>query len=90
MANKKASVVSPKLTEAEQELVSHMEHGYQLETDSLGANLTLRRLKDDETVRPASANRATVKALEERGLISARKGHDPLAIMWHLNTKRKK
>jgi hypothetical protein len=52
MAKKKAHSAPPKLSEAEQELVSHMEHGYQLETDSLGANLALRRLKDDEVVRP--------------------------------------
>jgi hypothetical protein len=37
----------------------------------------LRRLKDDEVVRPASANRNTVKPLEERSLISAGKGPDP-------------
>ncbi|MCU1302125.1 MAG: hypothetical protein JWQ87_2409, partial [Candidatus Sulfotelmatobacter sp.] len=41
MAKKKAHSATPKLTEAEQELVSHMEHGYQLETDSLGSNLAL-------------------------------------------------
>ena len=47
-----------------------MENGHQLETDSLGGDPVLRRLKDDEVVRPPSANRNTVKALEERGLIS--------------------
>jgi hypothetical protein len=73
MAKKKAHSATPKLTEAEQELVSHMEHGYQLETDSLGSNLALRRLKDDEVVRPASANRNTAKALKGRGPISATK-----------------
>ena len=49
MAKKKAVTVPPKLTEAEQDLIWHMEHGYQLETDSLGGNPVLRRLKDDES-----------------------------------------
>jgi hypothetical protein len=38
MAKKKAANVSPKLTEGEQDLLSQMEGGYQLETDSLGNN----------------------------------------------------
>jgi len=32
MAKKQAGAVLPKLTEAEQDLIWHMEHGYQLET----------------------------------------------------------
>ena len=60
-----------------------MEHGYQLETDSLGGDPVLRS-KDGEVVRPASANRNTVKALEDHGLIVQGKGHDPLRIEWHL------
>jgi hypothetical protein len=36
MAKKQAGAVLAKLTEAEQDLIWHMEHGYQLETDSLG------------------------------------------------------
>jgi hypothetical protein len=90
VAKKKARSAPPKLTEAEQELLSHLENGYQVETDSLGANPVLRRLKDDEIVRPASANRNTVKALEERGLISSSKGRDPLTIVWRINTRSKK
>ena len=90
MAKKKTGSVPPKLTEAEQDLVWHMEHGYQLETDSLGGDPVLRRLKDDEVVRPASANRNTVKALEERSLISAGKSPTPLTIVWRRNTKTKK
>jgi hypothetical protein len=61
-----------------------MENGYQLVTDSLGGHPVLRRLNDDEVLRPASANRNTVKALEERGLISRGKGRDPLTIGWHI------
>ena len=37
---------------------------YQLETDSLGGNPVLRRLKDNEEIRPLSANRNTIKAME--------------------------
>ncbi len=89
-AKKKAGAVLPKLTEAEQDLISHMEDGYQLETDSLSGDPVLRRLKDDQVVRPASANRNTVKALEERGLIRSGKGRAPLTIAWHVKTKAKK
>jgi len=45
-----------------------------LETDSLGGNPVLRRSKDDEGIRPLSANRNTIKAMEQRGLISPGKG----------------
>lgn len=89
LATKKADAARgghglPELTDAEQDLVSHMEHGYQLETDSLGGNPVLRRSKDDEVIRPLSANRSTIKALEERGLIAAGKGREPLTIVWRL------
>lgn len=72
----------PKLSETELDLLWHMEHGYQLETNSLGSDPVLRNLKDDEVVRPASANRSTIEALEERGLISQSKSRDPLKIVW--------
>ena len=52
MAKKKAASLLPKLTEAEQDLLSHIQDGYQLETDSLGGKPVLRRLKDDEKIRP--------------------------------------
>ena len=86
MAKKKSAKVLTKLTEAEQDLVSHMEHGWQLETDSLGGNPTLRRVKgkDNEVTRPMSANRNTVKALEARGLIIPGKARDPLKIVWRM------
>jgi hypothetical protein len=67
MAKKKAANLLPKLTETEQDLLSHIQDGYQLETDSLGGNPVLRRLKDNEEIRPLSANRNTIKALEQRG-----------------------
>jgi hypothetical protein len=88
MPKKKERSILPKLTEAEQDLLTHMEQGYQLETDSLGRNPILRRLKDDEVIRPLSANRNTIKALEERGLIHSGKGRDPLTMVWHTNKKR--
>ena len=80
--------VGLKLTAAEEDLVSHMEHGFQLETDSLGGDPVLR-LENGEVVRPASANRNTVKALEERGLIVQGKGGDPLKIVWRLDKPKK-
>jgi hypothetical protein len=78
-----------KLTEVEQNLLSHMQEGYQLETDSLGGDPILRRLKDNELIRPLSANRNTIKAMEQRGLISPGKGRDPLTIAWRLKKKIK-
>jgi len=76
------------LSDAEKDLVSHMETGWQLETDSLGGCPVLRNLKSDEVVRPASANRNTVKALEERGLIAPGNGEEPLKILWWMKEKK--
>jgi hypothetical protein len=78
------------LTETEQDLLWHMQNGYQLETDSLLRDPVLRRLKDDEVIRPMSANRSTIKAMEERGLISSEKSDDPLKIVWRVNNKTHK
>lgn len=88
MPKKKAANITPKLTEGEQDLLTHMEHGYQLETDSLGGNPVLRKLKDGEVIRPLSANSSTVKALQERKLIHAVKGRDPLTTVWRLSKKQ--
>lgn len=87
MARKKAATVTPKLTGGERDLLSQMEDGYQLETDSLGGNPVLRKLKDGEVIRPLSANASTVKALQGRGLIHDTKGRDPLTIVWRLSRK---
>jgi hypothetical protein len=87
MAKKKAANLPSKLTDAEQDLLSHIQDGYELETDSLGGNPVLRRLKDNEEIRPLSANRNTVKALERRGLITPGKGRDLLTIGWSLKRK---
>ena len=92
MAKKRAASVasaSPKLTETEGDLLSHIQGGYQLETDWLGGNPVLRRLKANEIIRPLSANRSTVEAMEQRGLISPGKGRDPLTIAWRLKKKTK-
>jgi len=43
--------IRAELSEVEQDLVSHMERGWRLETDSLDGNPTLRNLKSDEVVR---------------------------------------
>jgi hypothetical protein len=88
MAKKKVASVPAKLTEVEQDLLSHIQDGYQLETDSLGSNPVLRRSKDNEEIRPLSANRNTIKALEQRALISPGKGRDPLTIVWRLKKKQ--
>lgn len=87
MPKKKTANLALKLTEGEQDLLSQIEDGYQLETDSLGGNPLLRRLKDGDVIRPASANASTVRALQERGLIHAAKGRDPLSIVWRLSKK---
>jgi hypothetical protein len=84
---KKAADVPPKLSETEQDLLLHIQDGYQLETDSLGGNPVLRRLKDNEQIRALSANRNTIKAMERRGLITPGKGRDPLSIVWRLRKK---
>jgi hypothetical protein len=87
VAKKTTANVLPTLTETEQDLLSHIQDGYQLETDSRGSNPVLRRLKDNEEIRPLSANRNTIKAMEQRGLISPGKGRDALTILWRLNKK---
>jgi hypothetical protein len=89
MAKKKPPDLLPKLTETEQDLLSHIQDGYQLETDSLGGNPVLRRSKSNEEMRPLSANRNTIKALEQHGLISPSKGRQPLTIAWRLKKKIK-
>ena len=88
MAKKKVANVPPKLTEVEKDLLSHIQDGYQLETDSLGSDPVLRRSKDNEEIRPLSANRNTIKAMERRGLITPGKGRDPLTIGWRLKKKQ--
>jgi hypothetical protein len=87
MAKKKAANLLPKLTETEQDLLSQIQDGYQLETDSLGGNPVLRRVKDNEEIRPLSANRNTIKAMERRGLIGPSKGRNPLTLVWRLKNK---
>ena len=89
MAKKKAASLPPKLTEVEEDLLSHIQNGFELETDSLGGNPVLRRLKDNEEIRPLSANRSTVKAMERRGLISPGRGRDLLTIVWRLKRNMK-
>jgi hypothetical protein len=89
MPKKKAASIPPKLTDTEQDLLWHMEHGYQLETDSLGGNPVLRRVKDDEVIRPLSANRNTITAMQKRELITPGKSRDPLTIVWRVGKSPK-
>ena len=83
-----ACAISSSLSDTEQDLLSHLQNGYELETDSLGGDPLLRGAKDKEVIRPLSATPNTVKALEERGLISRVKGSDPLRIVWRLRKKK--
>jgi hypothetical protein len=85
--NKKANV-PPKLSEPEEDLLAHMQQGYQLVTDLLGGDPILRRQKDDVVIRPLSVNRNTIKALQEQGFIIPAKGKDPLTISWRVNRKK--
>ena len=48
------------LTETEQDLLSHLQNGYQLETDSLGQEPMLRHTEDNQVMRSLSATRNTV------------------------------
>lgn len=88
MPKNKVNTVLPNLTDSERGLLSQLEEGYQLETDSLGNDPVLRRLKDNKVLRPADANASTVKALRQRGLIRPGKGHDPLTITWRLKAAK--
>jgi hypothetical protein len=56
MSRENGANVAPKLTEGEQDLIIEMENGYQIQTDCLGGNPVLRRLKDGESV---SSNAST-------------------------------
>ena len=73
------------LSETEQDLLRHLQNGYELETDTLGGDVLLRQPKGKEVIRALSATRNTVKALEDRGLIVSAKGDDPLRIIFRLN-----
>ncbi len=52
-------------------------------------NPVLRRSKDNEEIRPLSANRNTIKAMERHGLITPGKGRDLLTIVWRLKKRIK-
>lgn len=76
-----------KLSAREQDLLWHMAHNYQLETSSLWDNPILRRMKDNTELR-ATANRSTIEALEERGLIAvAKDGTVFNPTVWRLTSK---
>jgi hypothetical protein len=62
----------PKLSKTEEDLLWHMQHGYELETSSLWDNPILRNPKDNTEVR-ATANRGTIEALQKSGLIGVAK-----------------
>jgi hypothetical protein len=76
---------APKLTKAEEDLLGHLERGYQLESGPLGSDPVLRNLKDDSVVRATSANQGTIKALEGRGLIQSET--EGLTTIWRSKGK---
>lgn len=79
----------PKLSKTENDLLWHLQHGYELETSSLGDNPILRRLKDNTEVR-ATANRRTIEGLQQRGLIAVAKAGGVLnPTVWRLTAKAK-
>ena len=77
------------LSETEIDLLQHLQRGYEIETDTLGGDVLLRRAKDEAAMRPLSATRNTIEALQERGLIAPAKSADPLRIAWRLQTGTK-
>jgi hypothetical protein len=79
---KKASKLPAKLSKTEENVLAHLTHGYQLEVTGAEGAPVLRRIKDNEIVRPAGVNRSTIRALEERGLICAAEGEDKLTTIW--------
>ena len=81
-APKRKPNLPAQLTEVQEDLLNHLQEGYQIETSSLEEGPVLRRLKDNTVLRTASANRSTIAALEERGLIEQVKGPDPLTMVW--------
>jgi len=89
MPRKKDNKGLTKLSEAELDLVSHIEQDYELETDLLGSNPLLRHLKNGKVIRPVSATQNTIKALEQRGVIAPAKGREPLSLVWLLTKKSK-
>jgi hypothetical protein len=77
------------LSETELDLLRHLQKGYQIDTDTLGGDVMLRGPKDEETIRPLSATRNTIEALQGRGLIAPDKSADPLRVAWRLGTGTK-
>jgi hypothetical protein len=73
------------LSETELDLLRHLQKGYEIQTDTLGGDVLLRRARGEEPIRPLSATRNTVKALEERGLVAQTESHDPLRVDWRLS-----
>jgi len=77
----------PKLTPTEEDLLAHLENGYQLESSSLERGPLLRNLKDNSLVRATSANQGTIRALEERGLVHAKA--EGLTTIWRATNRSK-
>jgi hypothetical protein len=79
----------PKLSKREDDLLSHMRNGYQLQTSLWWDNPILRHLKDNIEVR-STANRGTIETLQRQGLIAmAKEGSVLNPTVWRLTSKGK-
>jgi hypothetical protein len=78
------------LSETELDLLRDLQKGYEIDTDTLGGDVLLRGPKDEEAIRPLSATRNTIEALQERGLIAPAKTAEPLRVAWRLGTGTKR
>jgi hypothetical protein len=87
--NNTSTIANPKQEVNRHGIAHGVSTGFETQELALSAATpVLRRLKDDEVVRPPFANRNTVRALEDRGLIVAGEGDDPLRIEWHLKNAK--
>jgi len=72
------------LTETGQDLLSHLQNGYPLETESLGRRSAAAQAQKQRS-RPVPIGDAQYgKGIAERGLIAPAEGDDPLRVVWHL------
>lgn len=88
-SRKAASPPPTKLSQREEDLLWHMGHGYELETSLLWDNPVLRRMKDNTELR-ADANRSTIEALHQAGLIVvAKEGGVVNPTVWRVTPQAK-
>ena len=85
--NKKGAGIALKLSEGEQDLLSHLEAGYQLETDSLGPQssfaLRKRRRSSASSVRQSKHDQDAARARANKPSKRTRSTHHCLASTRH-------